>query len=87
MGEAVLHRPRLYARLAGALDSRVTLVAGDAGFGKTTLLAGFLSTAARPTLWYRLDPADSDPGVFAAYVLDRSFPRPGPPGSSRPAGR
>lgn len=64
-----LHRPRLYARLAEALTGPATLIAGDAGFGKSTLLAGFLLTSDRPALWYRIDPADSDPGLFAVSLL------------------
>lgn len=70
IGDRVLHRPRLYACMDDALLRRVTLVSGDAGFGKTTLLAGFLSTAGKRAVWYRLDPNDSDPGVFVAYVLE-----------------
>ncbi|HXF82970.1 MAG TPA: AAA family ATPase, partial [bacterium] len=64
-----LHRPRLYARLAEALGGPVTLVAGEAGFGKTTLVAGYLQTADRPAVWYRIDPLDSDPALFAGSLL------------------
>jgi LuxR family maltose regulon positive regulatory protein len=65
----VLHRPRLYTRLTDALTNPLTLVAGDAGFGKSTLMAGFLSVEDRPALWYRIDAADSDPGLFTDSLL------------------
>ena len=64
-----LDRPRLAARLAAALRAPVTLVAADAGFGKSTLVASFLARDGRPSVWYRLDAGDSDPSVFAAHLL------------------
>ena len=64
-----LDRPRLAVRLAAALRSPVTLLAADAGFGKSTLVAGFLAADGRPSVWYRLDAGDSDPSVFAAHLL------------------
>lgn len=65
----VLHRPRLYERLQQGLQRKAVIVAADAGFGKTTLLAGFLQTYPRRTIWYRLDPNDSDPATFLGYIL------------------
>jgi len=73
-----LDRPRLAARLAEAFRAPVTLVAADAGFGKTTLVASVLATDSRPSVWYRLDASDSDPAIFAAhllYGLRRSMPQ------------
>lgn len=64
-----LHRPRLYTRLAEALGGPATLIAADAGFGKTILVAGYLQTANRPAVWYRIGPVDSDPGLFAGSLL------------------
>jgi LuxR family maltose regulon positive regulatory protein len=65
-----LDRPRLRARLADALGKRLTLVAADAGFGKSTLLASHLAASGMPAVWYRLDPGDSDPARFAAFLLE-----------------
>jgi LuxR family maltose regulon positive regulatory protein len=64
-----LYRAHLADRLAAALRAPVTLIAAEAGFGKSTLVASFLSRDGRPAVWYRLDATDSDPSVFAAHVL------------------
>ena len=64
-----LDRPRLAARLDAALRGPVTLIAADAGFGKSTLVARFLAADGRRAVWYRLDAGDSDPSVFAAHLL------------------
>jgi len=66
----VLDRPRLTARMAEAVRGRVTLVAADAGFGKSTMMARFLVASGLPAVWYRLDAGDSDPAMFAAYLLE-----------------
>lgn len=65
----ILARPRLASRLNEAFHAPVTLIAADAGFGKSTLVASFLAADGRPSVWYRLDTGDSDPAVFAAYLL------------------
>lgn len=65
----MLDRPRLAARLAETFRVPVTLIAADAGFGKSTLVASFLAADSRPSIWYRLDADDSDPAIFAAHAL------------------
>ncbi len=64
-------RPRLDDLLARGADARLTLVSAPAGFGKTTLLAGWLRAgpADRPTAWVSLDERDRDATVFWSYVL------------------
>ena len=64
-------RTRLLARLEAGLRGRVTLIAAPAGFGKTTLLADWLSQAAteRQVAWLSLDAGDSDPGQFLRYLI------------------
>lgn len=84
--EPTLHRPRLYARLEDALRHRVTLITGDAGFGKSTLAAGWLAETHRPAVWVRIDASDNDPGVFAAALLEGTRPFI-PPGVYRSATR
>lgn len=64
-----LHRARLTQRLDEALRRPATVIAAEAGFGKSTLVASFLAGDGRPAVWYRLDRADSDPAVFAAHLL------------------
>src|SRR3972149_2335148 len=66
----VLARPRLTAPMAEAVRGRVTVVAADAGFGKSTMMARFLVASGLPAVWYRLDAGDSDPEIFAAYLLE-----------------
>ena len=64
----LLKRPRLTDRLRNNLGAPVTLVAADAGCGKTTLIADFLREQSRPSVWYQLDHTDADPIVFLNYV-------------------
>jgi LuxR family maltose regulon positive regulatory protein len=65
---ALLPRPRLMERLASNLAHPVTLVTANAGSGKTTLVADFVRTHARPFVWYQLDRTDADPFVFLGYL-------------------
>ena len=64
----LLDRPRLTERLRNNLDSPITMVAADAGCGKTTLIADFIRRQDRPAVWYQLDHTDADPIVFLTYV-------------------
>ena len=64
----LLKRPRLTEKLRSNIDSPITLVAADAGCGKTTLIADFLNDMTRPSVWYQLDHTDADPIVFLNYV-------------------
>ncbi len=64
----LLDRPRLTKKLQANLGSLVTLVAADAGCGKTTLIADFVRNQGRPSVWYQLDHTDADPVVFLGYV-------------------
>jgi LuxR family maltose regulon positive regulatory protein len=68
----LVSRPRLVERLVRGGERKLTLVSAPAGFGKTTLLAEWLSTGSvnRPaTVWVSLDPGDNDPALFWAYVV------------------
>ena len=65
-------RPRLQARLAGAVDAKLILVSAPAGFGKTTLITAWLGTVAddgAAVAWLSLDERDNDPALFWSYVL------------------
>lgn len=64
----LLARPRLTKALHANLLSPMTLVAADAGCGKTTLVSEFVRTQSRPVVWYQLDHTDADPAVFLGYV-------------------
>jgi LuxR family maltose regulon positive regulatory protein len=72
----LVSRPRLIERLnAGLLGRRdhfarkLTLVSAPAGFGKTTLVAEWLSGVERPVAWLSLDEEDNDPVRFSAYLI------------------
>lgn len=64
----LLERPRLTERLQANINAPITMVAADAGFGKTTLIADFVRKLERPAVWYQLDHTDADPIVFLTYV-------------------
>jgi LuxR family transcriptional regulator, maltose regulon positive regulatory protein len=69
-----LARSRLFRRLEEGLGQALILVCTPAGFGKTTLLAGWATSTAMPVAWLSLDPDDNDPARFWRYVaaaLDR----------------
>jgi len=72
-GLAVLRRARLIDRLKESLDHperRGTAIIAGAGYGKTTLLAGFLQEATVQPVWYSLDPSDKDPILFFRYLIE-----------------
>src|ERR1700694_5814300 len=65
-------RSRLNERVGRAGESALTLVSAPAGFGKTTLLTDWLTSAppdGRITAWLSLDDSDNDPALFWAYVI------------------
>ncbi|MEO6142499.1 MAG: LuxR C-terminal-related transcriptional regulator [Dermatophilaceae bacterium] len=69
---ALVARPRLSERLSRGADSALTIVSAPAGFGKTTLLAEWLATAAtdgRSAAWLSLDQRDNDPTLFWTYLV------------------
>ncbi len=80
--ETKLHVPRwrrnlvarrsLSERLSRGTESALTLVSAPAGFGKTTLLAEWLTVAAadgRSVAWLSLDQRDNDPALFWTYLV------------------
>src|ERR687885_1799262 len=65
-------RPRLTKRLNHGTESKLTLVSAPAGFGKTTLLAEWLTALPadkRSVAWLSLDQSDSQPAVFWTYLI------------------
>lgn len=68
----LVSRPRLIEQLERGIGRKLTLVSAPAGFGKSTLLAEWLtSTPAdeRRSAWVSLEPSDSDPSLFWAYFI------------------
>ena len=69
-------RRALIERAAGS-GARVVAVTAPAGYGKTTLLAEWASTDARPVGWVSLDRFDDDPAALLtllAMAFARVFP-------------
>ncbi len=67
-----IERPRLIEQLDRGIESTLTLVSAPAGFGKTSLLAGWLAhlpAATRARAWVSLDAGDSSPTRFWSYVI------------------
>lgn len=63
-------RPRLLSRLIDAPARPLTVIAAPAGFGKTTLIADWLSQPGDVHVgWLSLDERDNDPARFLTYVL------------------
>jgi len=62
-------RPRLTQRLNAGVDGTLTLISAPAGFGKTTLLGGWIPTSERCVAWVSLDEGDNDPAYFWAYFI------------------
>ncbi|HEY9765083.1 MAG TPA: hypothetical protein V6C82_01905, partial [Chroococcales cyanobacterium] len=72
-----LERPRLYQVLEEAKNLPLLVVLGGAGYGKSTLLAGYLAASGNPSSWYALSERERDPQVLAihlAHLFHKSFP-------------
>jgi LuxR family maltose regulon positive regulatory protein len=94
----VLRRARLIDWLNDAANCRATVIAADAGYGKTTLLWQWEREVRFPCYWYKLDRTDRDWTFHISYLIEaiskrhRGFGRRahsmlqqmGGPGSSRP---
>ena len=65
----IISRTRLIERLHAALSGTVTLVSAPAGFGKTTLLAQWVQTIDRPSVWLSLDENDNELRVFVHLLI------------------
>ncbi len=66
-----VRRPRLSERLKSRAGSRLALISAPAGFGKSTLLADWLSQASasgRRVAWLSLDQSDNEPRAFWSNV-------------------
>jgi LuxR family maltose regulon positive regulatory protein len=61
-------RARLLTPLRTPTLPPVTLVTAPAGYGKTTLVADWITRDARRAAWVTLDAADDDPGAFWTSV-------------------
>lgn len=69
--EGTVVRSRLAERLSQGVRSRLTLVSAPPGFGKSTLIGGWVDStrADLSTGWLSLDPEDNDPTTFWTHVV------------------
>ena len=95
---ATLRRPRLIEWLNNSAHCRATVLAADAGYGKTTLLWQWEREVEFPCYWYKLDRSDRDWTFHISYLIEAIAKRHpgfgtrahsmlqqlGGPGSSRP---
>jgi ATP/maltotriose-dependent transcriptional regulator MalT len=63
-------RPELVARLVRGSKRRLTLVRGQAGWGKSNVLAAWSLEDQRPFAWLSLDRGDNDPVRFFTYLIE-----------------
>ena len=64
-----VQRPQLIDRLNSGRHRPMTLVCASAGYGKSTIVAGWLETLSCLSGWLSLDETDNDLRLFVAYVL------------------
>jgi LuxR family maltose regulon positive regulatory protein len=62
-------RPRLTEKLNAGLDRALILVSAPAGYGKTTLVSGWLRETGIPCAWLSLDEDDNEPRRFLQYLV------------------
>ena len=62
-------RPRLTGKLNAGLDRALILVCAPAGYGKTTLVSGWLHETGIASTWLSLDEDDNEPRRFLHYLV------------------
>ena len=65
----MVHRPRLTQWLKRHQRRPLTLISAPAGYGKSTLISCWVSSAGCPTAWVSLDEHDNQLGNFLGYFL------------------
>src|SRR3954447_10705083 len=67
---SAVSRKRLIALLEESTTTcSTTIVNGDPGSGKTSLISDFAARCGRATSWYKVDVPDTDPTVFFEYLM------------------
>lgn len=69
LGTRMVERPLLLDRLSDGRSSRLLVVSGIAGSGKTSLVSQWLLRDNLTVAWYSLDKTDNDASLFLRYLL------------------
>ena len=75
---AFLHRRRLFAKLTANPKSKLVIVYGPAGSGKSCLLYDYSNSQVRTIAWYSLSKSDRGLKIFLSYLLtalEMSYPK------------
>lgn len=67
--KSLVSRPRLIDKFNEGLESKLTLVSAQAGYGKTTALGTWAKQCGAPVAWVSLDKLDNDWAPFWSCVL------------------
>src|SRR5918997_1814485 len=70
IARALVPRPALLERLVKGPARRLTLIRGQAGWGKSSVLAAWSAADPRPFAWLALDRGDNDPVRFFMYAIE-----------------
>ena len=65
----IIQRPALVQRLNDGLDRSLSLIVAPAGFGKTMLVAEWVSQAPQRVAWLSLDEGDNDVAILVGYLI------------------
>jgi LuxR family transcriptional regulator, maltose regulon positive regulatory protein len=65
----LVSRSHLTVRLQEGVVGALTLLSAPAGFGKTTLLAQWVTQSGMLVAWLSLEPEDNDPTRFLTYLI------------------
>jgi LuxR family maltose regulon positive regulatory protein len=65
----MLNRPRLLAKLGSGKKHSVTIITGQAGSGKTSLMGQWIAVSRLRAVWYSLDETDNDSDLFFRYLF------------------
>src|SRR5260370_19341339 len=69
LGSRLVNRNHLIERLQQGIEAPLMLISAPAGFGKTTLLAQWLSESGRDAAWLSLELEDNEPMRFLSSLI------------------
>jgi ATP/maltotriose-dependent transcriptional regulator MalT len=80
----LIPRKQLFERLRQSDQASALWIAGPAGSGRTSLVAGYLAADHIPAVWYQIDVGDGDPSTFFYYLVQAATPFSDPPAKPLP---